>query len=216
MLSALMLIVASCSKSKEEPQDEQKQVVVKITDSVKIGNLYWSATNFNGEGGVNYNNSSTNNPTTGKLYTLQEAKLLKLPKGWRIPSSDDFAKLCEATVATGGIGNGRTNGYYLLTHENAGKLMSPTGRWKDPSIIGNVNLGFNAVATGIFGDGSFWGNAGSEQPVTHFWTTSNYTGTDGGTAVFIIYQLSDNVNYGATSNYKPTDGRLSLRFVRDI
>lgn len=214
MLLAVTLIVASCSKKNNEPNEESKHIHVKITDSIKIGNLFWSTTNFNGDGGINYGeNPSTNevkpnDPKKGKLYSLKDIDMMILPRGWRIPTANDFQELCKSAGAYGTLPPNIP--YYILEGQNAAKLMSPTGGWAPISNLGTVNnLGFNAVSTGYY-VGSFFPN------YAMFWSTSNYSGVNE-PALFAIFD--DNNKYRATMNYflnsDKATYRMSIRFVRD-
>lgn len=112
--------------------------------TVVIGKQTWTSVNYNGTGGVNYNNG-TNDPISGKLYSQDEINQLVLPSGWRIPTKADFETLLTLTGQPLAIIN---NGYYGIETDATQKLMSSTG-WQAGN--GNNAIGFNAVPAGYYG-----------------------------------------------------------------
>jgi uncharacterized protein (TIGR02145 family) len=212
-------LLVSCKKSTTTPQPKtplQSTIDehVVITDSVIIGTQTWTSVNYNGDGGINYNNSKTNTPAYGKLYTQAEANTLILPKGWRLPTTDDFNKLYHYL----GANSINVNGNYLATEDVVETLMSKTG-WI--TAVGTNSSGFNAIPVGFYSDGSFEeGTGSSPNYVTAlFATSSTFTGTGGGNADFFIYQATVNNTYMLAAvttslNTGPT-ARASLRFVKN-
>src|SRR5688500_1131369 len=94
MLSASVAFT-SCSKNNDPTPEESNTVEIAGTtyQTVKIGTQTWTTVNYNGTGGVNYNDGA-NDPTYGKLYSFQEVKAISgLPSGWRVPTEDDVKKL---------------------------------------------------------------------------------------------------------------------------
>src|SRR5580698_8233523 len=107
LLSVIIItgvMLTSCSK-KSTPTPTQLSNTVTISGTayttVVTGTQTWTTVNYNGTGGVNYNNSSTNNPNYGKLYTLAEAQAISLPTGWRLPTQTDATRLLVYAGATG-------------------------------------------------------------------------------------------------------------------
>lgn len=214
MLSAIITIaITSCKKNSTDGEEKPLvQTVIKLPDSIVIGTQKWTTVNYNGEGGLNYNSSTTNDPIVGKFYTLQEAKAFLLPKGWRVPTIQDYTKLCEFA----GSKFKDKDGYPDNDSPTTARLMSTTG-WKADGHIGKNSIGFNAVPTGYYNDGAFIGNASSSQPITIFLTTSTAIDLSGGKMVFGIYKLqNDGYNKGVFSIATDiTKVRYSLRFVKD-
>ncbi len=135
----------SCSK-KSNPNPKQPaptSVTISGTSysTVVIGNQTWTAVNYNGPGGVNYNNGA-NDPAYGKLYTFPEIQAVTLPSGWRLPTADDFNNLL-----IGFGGTKQSSGNYAVNQSAALKLMSTTG-WTTTN--GNNQTGFNALPAGYF------------------------------------------------------------------
>jgi uncharacterized protein (TIGR02145 family) len=219
-LSVLLLaatIISSCSKS-ASVKPPTINTNVTITDSVKIGSQYWTTVNYNGDGGQNYGNTTTNNPAWGKLYTNAEASALKLPGKWRIPSSGDYNNLMIAVGSTTKDGNGN-----ILLGTGLFTLLSTTS-WIIPS--GTNTTGFNAVAAGYEDGNDFVEASGTSTNYvsTAFITTSTFTGTNGGTANLIIYEDTfeiPTIVEGVITSLSGSDqtsgtSRASIRFVRDI
>jgi uncharacterized protein (TIGR02145 family) len=144
IILALTGIFFSCSKSSNKPQTSNtNSVTINGADyaTVVIGTQTWTAVNYNGTGGVNYNNGA-NNAVYGKLYTLAEAKAISLPAGWRLPTETDFNNLIIAAGATD-----PGSGAYPLSGNDVPKLMSKSG-WTITN--GTDSLGFNAQPAGFY------------------------------------------------------------------
>ncbi len=138
-----LLIVASCSKTKEKPEESKNEIIINGTvyPTTVIGNQTWTTVNYNGNGGVNYNDGA-NDPTVGKLYSFPELKaLINLPTGWRVPTEVDV-KALMSTVGT------KLDGDDSYTDAIASqKLMSKIG-WSNALLTGNNSTGLNLVPTG--------------------------------------------------------------------
>lgn len=144
LLAFTAITLNSCSKNSGDTNEPSTSAeTVKITDSVKIGNQFWATTNYNGQSGVVFNNATTVNPLWGKLYTIEEAKALKLPKGWRLPTTDDFNTL----LGTMGARTKGTDGNYISDATVAGSLMAKSN-WL--TNFPTNTSGFNAVPAGFF------------------------------------------------------------------
>lgn len=201
------ICLASCSKSNTSPKPQPTNTVITIKDTVVIGNQTWASVNYNGSGGENYSNGS-NNPLYGKLYTLAEAKAIVLPKGWRLPTTDDFNTLMHTLDATATD----ANGYYQPSLQTTLSLMS-TSKWTLKN--GTNTSGFNAYPAGFFNN-QFEGQ-GME---ADFITTSTLAGYPGTQANFSVYQETDSNNKLAMSSVfsdevGAANDRGSLRFVKD-
>jgi uncharacterized protein (TIGR02145 family) len=145
IIPALML--TACAK-KGNDSDPAGIVTINGTKypTVVIGSQTWTAVNYNGPGGVNYNNSQVNDPVYGKLYSYVEAEAIPLPNGWHLPAQSDFATLLLTMGATAG------NGIYSLPDSSSIKLFAKTTWTK---VNGTDATGFNAVAAGFFSTASF-------------------------------------------------------------
>src|ERR1700743_30048 len=87
-------VLYGCSK-KTEPNPGLNSVVIENTAyaTVVIGNKTWTSQNYDGPGGVYYNNNASNSRANGKLYTFSKANAVQLPAGWRLPNQDDYSYL---------------------------------------------------------------------------------------------------------------------------
>lgn len=230
MLSVLSLIVASCSKSRDDakPDSEKQQTKITINGTVYattiIGSQTWTTVNYNGSGGVNYNDDS-NDATYGKLYSYNEVKALTgLPTGWRVPTEADVKALL-ATVGT------KLDGSKMYIDAAASqKLMSTTG-WTSSSMAGTNSTGLNLVPTGyLFMSSASSKSYSNKGMLASFWTSSNVQdGTDSSPLLFEVSSNSYDSNDQAVglrgSIYNTTasgDGsssfpaeKRSIRFVKD-
>jgi len=96
-LFIITVIFTACSK-KSNVVAPTNMVYINGNDysTVVIGNQTWTSVNYNGAGGVNYNNQATNNPADGKLYTLAEVNAIPLTGNWRLPTEDDYNNLLSS------------------------------------------------------------------------------------------------------------------------
>ncbi len=119
---------------------------------VKIGDQIWMAENLNystSYGSWCYDNKKSNCETYGKLYNWNVA-LKSCPKGWHLPSNDDWEKLGKYISKDNG-GYNQTKGDW----EKIGMhLKSKTG-WRLPyisSVKGTDDYGFSALGGGYRSD----------------------------------------------------------------
>jgi uncharacterized protein (TIGR02145 family) len=187
-------VLYSCSK-KSEPNPGPDSIVIEGTayPTVAIGTMTWTSQNYDGPGGVYYNNNASNSRTNGKLYTFSEANAVQLPAGWRLPNQNDYSYL---------IYMARSSGH---------ALMSKSG-W---TIGGGIDsLGFNAIPVGYEKEGMFTG-----QSYYAVFITPTVAATVPGLGTFAVFQG----NYsGGTYTYAfltdiltDSTDRGSLRFVKD-
>ncbi|MBL4677654.1 MAG: hypothetical protein JKY70_15850 [Mucilaginibacter sp.] len=195
---AFATLLTSCSKPSSQPKpiepDDPNSVTIDGTKYpvIKYGNQRWTVVNYNGSGGANYNDSPSNDPKYGKLYTHNEALAIKLPNGWRLPTTNDYQILITPYQS------------------NIKDLMSKTG-WIEK--LGTNELGFNVFPVGYkFAFEYIYDHVGYE---SSFLTTSfNEEGTHRGFFNFISYSGTA----GAGIFYVPKNDdqdRASIRFVKD-
>ena len=182
----------SCSKSSTSKPTPPTSATVTISgtayNTVKIGNQTWTTVNYNGPGGVNYGNSSSNIPANGKLYTLTEFKAITLPTGWALPTQTDYTT--------------------LLASSSAYRLMANTS-W---TVGGGTNTsGFNALAVGYYDNTSFSGT-GTDAV---FLTTSTLVSEAGIPASFDIYQDNTGTSAVLTDIVVTATDRAAIRFVKN-
>lgn len=163
--------------------------------TVVIGSQTWTAINYNGPGGENYNNGA-NNVNYGKLYTEAEAQAIALPVGWRLPTQADFGNLFVAIGA-----NKLGNGGFTFPVGCALKLMSTTD-WVGQN--GTDDLKFAAEPTGCLSSGSFVGQ-GNE---TMFLSSTIFN-----TPMVMI--VSPNLITTSNIILLTATDRASVRFVKD-
>lgn len=210
MLSTVcLLIVASCSKSNDEPEQEQSKNEITVNGTIYgttvIGTQTWTTVNYNGTGGVNYNDGA-NDPRVGKLYSYPEVKAIAgMPTGWRIPTEADV-KTLMASVGT------KLDGTNLYTDATASqKLMATTG-WNNSALTGNNSTGLNLVATGYsFASSNLLKDYSDKGILASFWTSSSIqeaSGTINGTTTYVFYPLLFEVS---TSSYDSNDQPAGLK-----
>jgi uncharacterized protein (TIGR02145 family) len=169
--------------------------------TVVIGTQTWTSVNYNGPGGINFNNSTANDPVAGKLYTYTEAEAIAVPAGWHLPTRSDFATLLLKMGTTDG------SPIYSLPDTSSIKLMAKT-TWLDN--IGTNSSGFNAVATGIFSSGNFR----NLNNMTNILTTSQFP--NGGNMSLQIYEeYATQIFIGMNAVIPYATDRGSVRFVKN-
>lgn len=185
MLSASVAFT-SCRKNNSNPEDPN---TVEISGTkyatVKIGTQTWTSVNYNGPGGVNYNDGA-NDPTLGKLYSFQEVKEISgLPSGWRVPSEADLKKLLAIVGA-------EMDGDDIFTDSDASKKLMSTMGWTNTGLSGTNTTGLNLMPTGyLFVSSSNSKRYSDKGKLASFWTS---------TAVQII---TGSTNSGPTYGYIP-------------
>lgn len=216
----IVLAMVACKKKDKDPEPQKQGVTINggFYTTVKIGNQLWTSVNYNGAGGVNYNNGS-NDAAYGKYYTRQEAQAIVLQDGWRLPSKADFDKLVSSFPTQ------TINGYTALTSESLKQILSSSG-W---DINGNNASGFNALPAGIVyidaGGNNIFRYRGIE---AQFVSSTNEMVTGGGTtkeATWTLYLHSEVITgqnpftdfIGGVSGVSNSDSyRYSVRFVKDV
>jgi uncharacterized protein (TIGR02145 family) len=215
------LITYSCSKSSK--QDDQPTTANTVTiggtdyTTASIGTQTWTTVNYNGSGGVNYNGSSTNDVTYGKLYSLAEAKAISLPSGWRLPTKADAEKLLLLLGAQTEDPSTRDaqDGIAVQGDATVAKKLKSKTDWTYTN--GDNSSGFNAYPTGeALGSILTYRNKGE---VTSFWTSTS-NGVNNNFTFTIESTTEDNgkvIDDFAGMDYNPfaNTTRLAIRFVKD-
>jgi len=180
IVTMFILLCVSCSKNNNEKISTGKEQIaedVTFTDiegnvykTVKIGNQTWMAENLRVTSTPDgnklddvfaYEDDEKNVNIYGRLYTW-DAVLAACPKGWRLPTKEDWTKLID----------------FLGGHEKAGGKLKKIQYWEEPNLGATNEVGFNAVAGGFRGPVGeyhglyyelnrhcdFWGKTIEEQP----------------------------------------------------
>jgi uncharacterized protein (TIGR02145 family) len=196
----------ACSKKSSDPKPQSISISGNPYSTVTIGSLTWTSVNYNGPGGTNYNDTTKNNPTFGKLYTMKEAKAIKLPSGWRLPTYADYLNLVVALGATQTGPLKQDMNAYEIPANTISLLLSKTG-WTYAD--GTNSSGFNAMPAGAYSNVYF--GMGYQ---SLFMIPSD----DLGPLVFSIISngnLSAGISDINTFYGRGTDYRCSIRFVKD-
>jgi uncharacterized protein (TIGR02145 family) len=213
-LIIITIILTSCTKNKNEIKVQPLHNPVTILGTqygtVTIGKLTWTTENYNGASGMNYANSSKNDPVYGKLYTFREAIAISLPAGWRVPTDVDYQFLEAYT------NNNAPNDLEAKTN-----LMANT-TWM---LGGTNNLKFNAVAAGYFLDGAYVGKGErtafictSTRPISLEYKPWRSFEISEDFIVPNLYSFANvKINYGVkdSSAIKAATDRGSIRFVKN-
>lgn len=205
-LSATILL-ASCSK-KSDPNAATNATMVTIDrttyQTTVIGSLRWTNANYNGSGGVNYDNVTGNLVSAGKLYTLAEAQAVLLPPGWRLPTRADYNQLLKSVGASTDQ-DGDSVGDSTVTRKLVSGWTYANGN--NATSFGASPFGYyNSAADSFIGKGD----------ATAFWTSTpvpNNTMYYGfGIDNYLVNGQRPLTSY--LDYWRPAD-RLSLRFVKD-
>lgn len=222
VLSALLL--AACSKTKLSEQPAPKAVdtarirsAVVISDieypTTTIGNLEWTTVNFHDGTGVPLIDAHI----YGNLYTLAQARAIKLPAGWRLPTPDDLIQTIRREIPDYKRGDAIDSAIII-------RFMSKdAGQWKND--IGNNKTGFNAKPIGQYaedflGQSGFFGvglmtailidNTSSSEDIFQRALCITYTGS----GKPLMNDVTSKVLYLVGKPYTYNTG-YSVRFVRD-
>jgi uncharacterized protein (TIGR02145 family) len=203
------VVVLSCTKKNDNPSPNNTinsaDTTVTIEGTaypvVRIGMQSWTTVNYNGPGGVFNTGNVLETVLDGKLYTSDEASQITLPKGWRIPTYNDFQNLLIARGATKNSDGSYSTGLSVIQ-----SLMAQTG-WAEGG--GNNYSKFNALATGFWHLDTFYGT-GNGAAFLH----SAYSGTPPDNA-FTIGPGADGQLFSDLGLTLLDDDRCSIRFVKD-
>jgi len=121
--------------------------------TVKIGEQTWMAENlaYNEKGSLCYGNKPANCTKYGRLYKWETATKV-CPKGWHLPSVDEFNELSET----------------INNPETEGKLLKAKTGWNQ-NLNGDDAFGFEALPAGFDDFGS--AELGNE---ARWWTTTMF------------------------------------------
>jgi uncharacterized protein (TIGR02145 family) len=166
----------------------------KVYETIIIGTQMWTADNYNGPGGLPYDEINSH-PEYGKYYSMEELSLITLPEGWRIPTQDDYVTMAKALgidVPNHGSQTDALRG-----------LISKT-EWNH--VSGTNQSGFNAYPAGyIFGTAP-----PIDGDIAEFWTSEGVTlsiqeaGKELESLRIVLYKSDDSPEY-----------KFNVRFVRD-
>lgn len=214
-LVCLYLALTGCSKSNQKPATQPTNAVnINGTSypTAKIGTQTWTSINYNGPGGVSYENFS-NNPNYGKLYLLSEARAIALPVGWRLPTSVDAVTLLSY------LGAAITTDSGIVGDSSVTKKIKSKdqGFW---ITKGNNSSGFNAISGGEF-ISSYNDFTGLGMDAM-FWLNSDGSGNPGSLEIIDVHDggalITNTVGvYIFTSSYFSDVNKdmYSIRFVKD-
>ena len=197
VVSVLLLSIVTLTSCDDESTDSPVQHVTiegKQYPIVKIGNQLWTASNYEGPGGVSYDALNTR-PEYGKYYLKTELDAIVLPAGWRIPTLEDYTHLAQSY----GIPVPSK-----LSDGEAIKALISTANWNNAK--GTNTSGFNAYpANYIFNDSN-----PVEGDIAEFWTADGET--------FSIQEAGTNLSSLRISLYQSNHPgyRFNVRFLRDV
>ncbi|TDO20222.1 FISUMP domain-containing protein [Pedobacter duraquae] len=226
MLSLLIIVQVSCKKDVSDLDILAETITIDGTlyTTVAIGTKTWTASNYNGVGGVNYKDG-VNDPFLGKLYSWPEIKAIaNLPKGWRIPTEADVKSLMTLV----GTKVDLTQTYTDAT--SCAKLISTTG-WTNVLYTGLNTTKLNLHPTGYLSISALGTKTFSDKGIrASFWTST--TVQSGGKYLPLLFEISTSsvdarnqpagLRGGIYSTTANGDGvttmlaeKRSLRFVKD-
>ncbi|MDR0516293.1 MAG: fibrobacter succinogenes major paralogous domain-containing protein [Fibromonadaceae bacterium] len=163
ILLALFCIVA-CNQQENTFTDTRNGKTYK---TVKIGKQVWMAENLNYEAERSrcYKDSISYCDKYGRLYDWAAA-MEACPKGWHLPSNDDWDKLY--LYADGEVPENtyksETTGKYLKSKEGWNDYKGKSGNGKDA-------YGFSALPGGCGGSSGHFYDVGSDG---HWWSSSKH------------------------------------------
>jgi uncharacterized protein (TIGR02145 family) len=185
----------SCGPDNEKPTREAGvKIEGKNYPIVVIGTQTWTAVNYDGPGGVPYDENNSK-PAYGRYYSKVELASITLPEGWRIPNQQDYTTLAQ---------------FYGIRFPSNGtqtaEIKSLVSKTNWNNVIGTNASGFNAYPAGyVFGTSS-----PIDGDIAEFWTSEGITvsiqeaGIDLSSLRLTFYQSDNSPDY-----------KFNVRFVKD-
>lgn len=227
-----LLLIGSCNPDKNPPVVAQETGTVEDIEgnsykTIKIGNQWWMAENLkvtkfrNGNTIPNItddslwqNNSAAcclyqNDPTSpGLLYNLFAVTDTGniAPRGWHIPSDDEWKELERFTGMTDGAED--VSGWRGTNEADKLKAAAPIGWTQFEEVWGTDSLGFTALAGSCRLATGSWGAPGLFA-TGFWWTSSEYSSTEAWFR-YIDYKKSTIFRSSCPKNYG-----YSIRCVKD-
>ena len=143
------------------------QYANKTYKTAKIGTQTWLAENLNyeAEGSVCYENNPANCAKYGRLYNWETAMKV-CPKGWHLPSSDEWDILLRYVKSSSGTSSYDSLIFHKPANEGGQYLKAKSG-WSKGN--GEDQHGFSALPGGYgSSDGNFYGVGN----YSHWWNTT--------------------------------------------
>jgi len=197
VLGFAIILFLSCTNnsSLEYPNEDDWFQYGEITDggqkykTIKIGEQTWMAENLNTEaGGRCYNDSTVYCEKYGRLYSWETAKNI-CPKGWHLPSNDEWEILMEVVGSPTGI------------------RLKATSGWNEDYNNGTNAVGFAALPGGINSDDDDFSGIGE---YSGWWTSNEKYGDDARFSyIWTIGYGNENASWGGRS-------KLDLYSVRCV
>jgi uncharacterized protein (TIGR02145 family) len=194
ILSLFIILVTACNEDESIVPNNSIRIEGKDYRTVTIGNQTWTAVNYNGPGGVPYDEAGSK-PEYGKYYSKAELNAVILSEGWRIPTAEDYKQLAQQ------VGVPVPS---QLTHGESIKALVSVAEWNH--VQGTNESGFNAYPTGyIFGSSN-----PIDGDIAEFWTSEGYS--------FSIQEAGANLTTLRVALYDSNnspDYRFTVRFVKN-
>ena len=175
----------------------------KLYRTVRIGKQTWFAENLkykDPKGSSVYPRDQIHENIYGRLYTW-EAALTACPKGWHLPSDDEWKELERTLGMTDFLQNGR--GWRKPVEERS--LKSSVG-WLSAADSAD-ETGFSALPGGYCNDEGYYFNEGF---FAYFWTSTQTSETDAWYRV-LTYDIHDIGKFSYSKKY-----RFSIRCVLSV
>jgi hypothetical protein len=201
-VSSLLLIFSSCQKSDKAEYTLNGTTLTDNRDNqqynvVTIGNKIWMADNYNYNvtGSKYYNDNSSK--TFGRLYSWNQINTPGFtPKGWRVPTLQDYNDLItnlggDATIVGGKL---KTTG---------------TSVWVTPNTSASNSSGFNGLPGGCYVNNSNGVTGYNYQTYVGFWWIMQERTSD--------FSYSFRLNYNnSTAEINPNGWKPDFYSVRLI
>jgi len=195
--------VSSSKKAADSKFDEVKSLIDgrdgKQYKVVAIGNQIWMAENlnYNASSSKCYDGKPANCDKYGRLYNWSATRSV-CPKGWHLPSNEEWDALYHFADGTSGTGS-------LYESKTAGKYLKAKSGW-NRNGNGTDAYGFSAMPGGFGNSDSYFNYAGSNGV---WWSASEYDA---------YYAYNRHLIYtdgGAHWSYNDKSNLFSVRCLRD-
>lgn len=186
LLAVVTLISSSCEKDESIPSQNVTDVDGNAYKTIAIGTQLWMAENLkvihssNGDAIDYYISDTAYINTFGQLYNWESA-LKACPKGWHLPSKDEWFVLLNFLDKS--VTNPDSTGFL---GEKTGAMLKSNRLWSQQFDGTENSTGFSALPSGYYEDG----NLSTVGLYANFWSSTDGNDDQAFGGINILYNSS--------------------------